>query len=96
MANQVFVQTGSRQKSLVEIIDGIDAGDRIVVAGQNRLSNGVPVTLVGTDAPEVSPESESEAEPETGTLPPEPERGERADNNAAIGTGAAQAAEAAE
>tara|TARA_R110002124_G_scaffold100168_8_gene246897 strand:+ start:4474 stop:5694 length:1221 start_codon:yes stop_codon:yes gene_type:complete len=94
VANQVFVQTGSRQKSLVEIIDGIDAGDRIVVVGQNRLSNGVPVTLVATDAPEVSPESE--AEPETGTLPPEPERGERADNNAAIGTGAAQAAEAAE
>lgn len=45
VTKQVFVKTGSRQGPLVEMTDGIAAGDRIVTAGQNRLSNGVPVTL---------------------------------------------------
>ncbi|MBM9594577.1 efflux RND transporter periplasmic adaptor subunit [Roseitranquillus sediminis] len=44
-ARQVFVDTGSRQNNRVEIVRGVAAGDRVVVAGQNRLSNGAPVTL---------------------------------------------------
>jgi len=53
VARQVFVQTGRRNGQLVELTDGVNAGDRVVVAGQNRLSNGAPVTLspAATDAP---------------------------------------------
>ena len=53
IARQVFVQTGSRQNARVAITEGVAPGDRIVVAGQNRLSNGVPV----------APEGEGELEP---------------------------------
>ncbi len=44
-ARQVFVETGFRQGDQVEIVRGISTGDRVVVAGQNRLSNGAPVVL---------------------------------------------------
>jgi membrane fusion protein (multidrug efflux system) len=30
---------------LVEVLKGIEAGDQIVTAGQNRLSNGTPVRV---------------------------------------------------
>jgi len=42
---QVFVTPGRRSEGQIEIRDGIAAGDRIVTTGQNRLSNGAPVTL---------------------------------------------------
>lgn len=45
VARQVFVEQGRRNGGRVEIVEGLEPGDRIVVAGQNRLSNGVPVTL---------------------------------------------------
>jgi membrane fusion protein (multidrug efflux system) len=35
---------------MIEIRDGIAAGDRIVTTGQNRLSNGAPVTLAEAGA----------------------------------------------
>lgn len=45
IARQVFVQTGRRFGAQVEVTSGVSAGDRIVTAGQNRLSNGSQVTL---------------------------------------------------
>ncbi len=50
-AHQVFVKTGRRSNGVVEILDGIAAGDQIVTAGQNRLSNGTPVTIDNTINP---------------------------------------------
>jgi membrane fusion protein (multidrug efflux system) len=51
-ARQVFVTVGRRSKGKVEIREGIAEGDRIVISGQNRLSNGAPVLLSGSrDAP---------------------------------------------
>ncbi|MCG6122841.1 MAG: efflux RND transporter periplasmic adaptor subunit [Microvirga sp.] len=54
-ARQAFVQIGRRSGALVELRGGVEAGDRIVSVGQNRLSNGSPVTLDNaagaTDAP---------------------------------------------
>lgn len=47
VARQVFVETGARRAGEVEIVKGVEGGDRIVIAGQNRLSNGSPVTLSG-------------------------------------------------
>lgn len=42
---QVFVTTGRRSGSAIEIIAGLSAGDQIVTSGQNRLSNGAKVVL---------------------------------------------------
>ncbi|MFU8882131.1 MAG: efflux RND transporter periplasmic adaptor subunit [Rhodobacterales bacterium] len=44
-ARQVFVTPGRRSGGQVEIREGLSAGDRVVTTGQNRLSNGAPVTL---------------------------------------------------
>lgn len=50
-ARQVFVTPGRRSEGSIEIREGIVAGDRIVTTGQNRLSNGAPVTLAEAEAP---------------------------------------------
>lgn len=45
VARQVFVTPGRRSDGMIEVREGIAAGDLIVISGQNRLSNGAPVTL---------------------------------------------------
>ena len=45
VVDQVFVTTGRRSQGLVEVLKGVEAGDQIVTAGQNRLSNGTPVKV---------------------------------------------------
>ncbi|WP_299564975.1 efflux RND transporter periplasmic adaptor subunit [uncultured Sulfitobacter sp.] len=45
VTRQVFVETGLRQNDRVEVTKGVAPGDRVIIAGQNRLSNGGPVTL---------------------------------------------------
>jgi membrane fusion protein (multidrug efflux system) len=42
---QVFVKAGRRSLGMVEIVDGIEPGDRVVTAGQNRLTGGARVTI---------------------------------------------------
>lgn len=42
---QVFVTPGRRSEGLVEIRSGVSSGDIVVTTGQNRLSNGAPVTM---------------------------------------------------
>jgi membrane fusion protein (multidrug efflux system) len=42
---QVFVKAGRRSQGLVEILEGVKSGDRVVSAGQNRLSGGARVTI---------------------------------------------------
>lgn len=42
---QVFVQVGRRSQGRVEILEGIEPGDRAVTAGQNRLSGGARVVI---------------------------------------------------
>lgn len=48
---QVFVKTGRRSGELVEIVDGIAAGDEVVSAGQNRLTSGATVKIDNTVNP---------------------------------------------
>jgi membrane fusion protein (multidrug efflux system) len=57
-ARQVFVTTGRRSGGQVEIVKGLDAGDVVVIAGQNRLSNGTPVVPDNTVAPLSGPGAE--------------------------------------
>jgi membrane fusion protein (multidrug efflux system) len=42
---QVFVDAGRRAHGLVEIRDGVEPGDQVVSAGQNRLSGGATVVI---------------------------------------------------
>lgn len=105
VARQVFVRTGSRRDGLVAIAEGVEAGDRVVVAGQNRLSNGAPVRLEeagegggdgegGGAASGAAPEEASQDAPENA---PEdaPDGSPGAVSEEAPGAGAARAAEAA-
>lgn len=53
-AAQVFVKPGRRSGGLVEIREGISAGDEIVTAGQNRLSNNAPVSVDNSLTPQTA------------------------------------------
>jgi membrane fusion protein, multidrug efflux system len=44
-ARQVFVELGRRSGGMVEIVGGLEPGETVVSAGQNRLSNGQPVVV---------------------------------------------------
>ncbi len=50
---QIFVTVGRRTGNEVEIVEGVAAGDVIVTAGQNRLSNGTRVAVDNTVNPGV-------------------------------------------
>lgn len=49
-ARQVFITPGRRSEGMIEVSDGVAAGDLVVTTGQNRLSNGAPVTLAEATA----------------------------------------------
>src|SRR5690606_32122896 len=51
VAEQIFVKVGRRANGSVEIVEGLSAGDVVVDAGQNRLSNGARVTIDNTVRP---------------------------------------------
>lgn len=57
--SQVFVTTGRRNNGLVEIVKGISAGDEVVTAGQNRLSNGMSVVVDNTIDPSKPPKEQA-------------------------------------
>lgn len=45
VARQVFVQIGRRQGNMIEITDGVEAGQTVVTSGQNKLANNMPVVI---------------------------------------------------
>lgn len=45
------VQTGEVRDGRVEIVGGLDAGDRVVSVGQNKLRNGMPVVVTEHEEP---------------------------------------------
>ena len=49
--SQVFVKPGRRNQGMVEIVEGLKAGDEVVTAGQNRLFNGMSVAVDNTIDP---------------------------------------------
>ena len=44
----MFVKLGRRNSGMVEITEGLKAGDEIVIAGQNRLFDGMSVAVDNT------------------------------------------------
>jgi membrane fusion protein (multidrug efflux system) len=46
-AVRVKVDVGQRREGTVEIVNGLAAGEVVVVAGQQRLRDGVPVAVKG-------------------------------------------------
>lgn len=50
-ARQVFVQVGRRNGIDAEIVKGLNPGDIVITAGQNRLNNGTPVKIDNTIDP---------------------------------------------
>lgn len=51
VAHQVFIKTGRRSDGRVEVVQGLQGGEQVVTAGQNRLSNGAPVKVDNTVDP---------------------------------------------
>lgn len=51
IVKQAFVTTGRRDGTRVEITEGLQEGDTIVVAGQNRIQNGAAVTIADDVVP---------------------------------------------
>jgi membrane fusion protein (multidrug efflux system) len=49
--SQVFVKPGRRNQGMIEIVEGLKAGDEVVTAGQNRLFNGMSVAIDNTIDP---------------------------------------------
>ncbi|MDB5395169.1 MAG: efflux transporter periplasmic adaptor subunit [Rhodospirillales bacterium] len=51
VARQVFVTTGATRGDQVSILNGVKDGDTVVVAGQIKLRNGIPVVVDNTILP---------------------------------------------
>ncbi|KAA3447245.1 efflux transporter periplasmic adaptor subunit [Mesorhizobium sp. SARCC-RB16n] len=49
--SQVFVKPGRRNQGMIEIVEGLKAGEEVVTAGQNRLFNGMTVNVDNTIDP---------------------------------------------
>ncbi len=49
------IQTGYSDGSWVEVLDGLSANDRVVVAGKTTLRDGSAVTVIDTAAPPPAP-----------------------------------------
>ena len=61
-ARQIFVKIGRRSGGRIEITEGLKAGDQIITAGQNRISNGAPVVVDNTVQPTTAGEAEDQAD----------------------------------
>jgi multidrug efflux pump subunit AcrA (membrane-fusion protein) len=46
IARRTVVSLGIENETAVEVLDGLELGDRVVSAGQNFLSDGDPVRIV--------------------------------------------------
>ncbi len=49
-AERVVVRTGLRKNAQVEVVEGLKAGDEIVIAGQMKLRDGAPVSPINPPA----------------------------------------------
>lgn len=54
------VITGAKSENGVEIVAGLQAGDKVVISGQLRLQDGIKVKILNEATPTVLPESKSD------------------------------------
>ncbi|MGI9489459.1 MAG: efflux RND transporter periplasmic adaptor subunit [Geminicoccaceae bacterium] len=69
-AMQRDVVLGQRELGLVEIVDGIEEGERIVVSGTQKVRAGAKVRVVGEDADEVEAPAKSDPLPSSEKVKP--------------------------
>jgi membrane fusion protein (multidrug efflux system) len=55
IASQKFVTIGDTRGDQVAILSGVEKGDEVVTAGQNKLRNGIPVLIDNTVQPSDNP-----------------------------------------
>ena len=51
------VQLGLRSEDSVEVLDGVDEGDLLIVVGQDGLADGTPVSVIGEAPAEMAAEA---------------------------------------
>ena len=69
-AMQRDVVLGQRELGLVEIVDGIEEGERIVVSGTQKVRPGAKVRVVGEDADEAEAPAKSDPSPSSENVKP--------------------------
>ncbi|SFH72825.1 efflux RND transporter periplasmic adaptor subunit [Modicisalibacter xianhensis] len=70
-AKRTQVTTGRTRGDQVEIVEGLQAGDRVVAVGQLRLRDGQPVSLANGDGETTSDDSQERADDDSATTPGE-------------------------
>ena len=69
-AQRIEVQTGAVEGGMVEILQGLDAGDRVIGSGLNRIQPGAAVQVANASNGPVSPQSAPEGGAVTRTSAP--------------------------
>lgn len=64
-AQRQMVTTGYANNGSVEILEGIQPGDKVVTVGQNSLKDGAPVAIINAEPPEVLAQSKDAVVAET-------------------------------
>ena len=57
------VQLGLRSEDSVEVLDGVDEGDLLIVVGQDGLADGTPVSVIGEAPAEMAAEASGSSGP---------------------------------
>ena len=66
-ATKAVVKPGIRRNAQVEVIEGLQAGDEVVTAGQLKLRDGAPVMVIGGSAPPAAMPAKADAAAPAGT-----------------------------
>ena len=69
-AQRIEVQTGAVEAGMVEILQGLDAGDRVIGSGLNRIQPGAAVQVANASNGQASPQSAPEGGAVTRTSAP--------------------------
>lgn len=63
LASRRSVTLGFREGDLVEVLSGVEAGEEVIVVGQDGLSNGTPIQVLGQGGSLVTQSSEAVSDP---------------------------------
>ncbi|WP_306150968.1 efflux RND transporter periplasmic adaptor subunit [Roseovarius sp. MMSF_3281] len=58
IATRVAVKTGARRDGMVALLDGLDAGTRVVIRGLHRVRDGRQVQILNADSPASDPDGQ--------------------------------------